>query len=391
MDTRGRRYVAVALTTQAVAVGTTLGSFSLFVQPLEEAFGAARWHISLAPALIVLALAVGGMSLGPLLDRGAIRPVMLGGASLLSLSLLAASQATSLAVLALCCFTAGLAVPALGPMGGSTLVGRVFVEERGRALGIVNMGAPVGSFVFAALAGLVLEFLHWHGTLVLFGVLAAAIPIPLVLLFIPRHVDAAAHDRPEADAGWTMARLVRTPVFLLLAVAFAVGMGVAAGWSSQVAVFLYEHGLSLRAAAAVVALAGGLAIVGTLGVGILSDRIRGEVLLVCLLGIELVACLVFVWSARVELVVSTVVLFGMTTGGFIPVYTMVLARRFGPASIGRGMGLTNLFMLPMSAASGPTAAAVFDATGSYDLALIAFAGVFALAMLGLRGVSKTAG
>lgn len=391
MDTRGRRYVAVALTTQAVAVGTTLGSFSLFVQPLEEAFGAARWHISLAPALIVLALAVGGMSLGPLLDRGAIRPVMLGGASLLSLSLLAASQATSLAVLALCCFTAGLAVPALGPMGGSTLVGRVFVEERGRALGIVNMGAPVGSFVFAALAGLVLEFLHWHGTLVLFGVLAAAIPIPLVLLFIPRHVDAAAHDRLEADAGWTMVRLVRTPVFLLLAVAFAVGMGVAAGWSSQVAVFLYEHGLSLRAAAAVVALAGGLAIVGTLGVGILSDRIRGEVLLVCLLGIELVACLVFVWSARVELVVATVVLFGMTTGGFIPVYTMVLARRFGPASIGRGMGLTNLFMLPMSAASGPTAAAVFDATGSYDLALIAFAGVFALAMLGLRGVSKTAG
>ena len=124
MDARGRRYVAVALTTQAVAVGTTLGSFSLFVQPLQEAFDAARWHISLAPALIVMALAVSGMILGPLLDRGAIRPVMLGGAIWLSLSLLVASQATSLVMLAVCCFTAGLAVPALGPMGGSTLVGR---------------------------------------------------------------------------------------------------------------------------------------------------------------------------------------------------------------------------------------------------------------------------
>ena len=30
MDARGRRYVAVALTTQAVAIGTTFGAFSLF-------------------------------------------------------------------------------------------------------------------------------------------------------------------------------------------------------------------------------------------------------------------------------------------------------------------------------------------------------------------------
>lgn len=390
MDARGRRYVAVALTTQAVAVGTTFGAFSLFVQPLQDAFDAARWHISLAPALLVVALAVSGMSIGPLLDRGAIRPVMLGGASLLSLSLLAASQATSLPLLALCCFTAGLAVPTLGPIGGSTLVGRVFVEERGRALGIVNMGAALGSFTFAALAGLVLEPLGWRGTLALFGVLAAAIPLPLVLLFIPRNVEAVGHDTPEVDAGWTMARLVRTPVFVLLAVAFAVGMGVPAGWSSQVAVFLYEHGLSLRGAAAVVALAGGLAVVGTLGVGILSDRIRGEFLLAFLLGIQLTGCLVFVSGAPVELVVPTVVFFGMSTGGFIPVYTVILARRFGPESLGRAMGLTNLFMLPVSAASGPAAAAVFDATGSYDLALFAFVGVFTLALLGLRRVTKTA-
>ena len=389
MDARGRRYVAVALTTQAVAVGTTLGSFSLFVQPLQEAFGAARWHISLAPALIVMALAVGGMVLGPLLDRGAIRPVMLGGSIWLSLSLLVASQATSLAVLAVCCFTAGLAVPALGPMGGSTLVGRVFVAERGRALGIVNLGGPIGIAAFAALSGLVLEFLNWHGTLALFGVLAAAIPIPLVLRFIPRHVEAVAHDTPEGDAGWSMGRLVRTPAFVLVAVAFAVGVGIAAGWNSQVAVFLYGHGLSLRGAASVVALAGGFAIAGTVGVGILADRIRGEFLLALLIGIQLASCLVFVAGAPVEVVVPAVLFFGMTTGGFIPVYTMIVARRFGPESIGRAMGLTNLFMLPVSAASGP-AAAVFDATGSYAAALFAFVGIFVLALLGLRRASKLA-
>ena len=388
MDARGRRYVAVALTTQAVAVGTTLGSFSLFVQPLQEAFGAARWHISLAPTLIVLALAVSGMSLGPLLDRGAIRPVMLGGATLLSLSLLLASQATSLAWLALFCFTAGLAVPALGPMGGSTLVGRAFVRDRGRALGIVNLGGPVGIFCFASLSGLVLEFLDWHGTLALFGVLAAAIPIPLVLRFIPRHVDAVAEETPEPDAGWTMGRLVQTRAFVLRALAFAVGVGIAAGWNSQVAVFLFGHGLSLRGAAGVVALAGSFAIVGTLTVGFLADRVRGELLLATLLTIQFTGGVVFVSGAPGEVIVPAVVLFGLTMGGFIPVYTSILARRFGPASIGRGMGLTNLFMLPVSAGSGPAAAAVFDATGSYDGALLVFLGAFAVVLFGLTRVIR---
>lgn len=388
MDARGRRYVAVALTTQAVAVGTTLGSFSLFVQPLQEAFDAARWHISLAPTLIVFALAAGGMILGPLLDRGAIRPVMLGGSVLLSLSLAVASQATSLGALAVCCFTAGLAVPALGPMGGSTLVGRVFVEERGRALGIVNLGGPIGVFVFASLAGLVLDELGWHGTLALFAVLALVIPIPLVLRFIPRHVEAAAGASPEPDAGWTMGRLVRTRAFVLLAGAFAAGMGIAAGWNSQVAVFLYEYGLSVRGAAGVVATAGVFAVFGTLSVGILSDYVRGERILAGLLSVQFAACTVFVSGAPIVAVVPAIVCFGLTTGGFIPVYTTILARRFGPASIGRGMGLTNLFMLPVSAAAGPAAAAVFDATGSYDGALFAFLAAFGLGLFGLARVAR---
>jgi predicted MFS family arabinose efflux permease len=157
-----------------------------------------------------------------------------------------------------------------------------------------------------------------------------------------------------------------------------------------VAVFLYGHGLSLRGAASVVALAGGFAIAGTVGVGILADRIRGEFLLALLIGIQLASCLVFVAGAPVEVVVPAVLFFGMTTGGFIPVYTMIVARRFGPESIGRAMGLINLFMLPVSAASGPAAAAVFDATGSYAAALFAFVGIFVLALLGLRRASKLA-
>jgi predicted MFS family arabinose efflux permease len=139
-----------------------------------------------------------------------------------------------------------------------------------------------------------------------------------------------------------------------------------------------------------VALAGGFAIAGTVGVGILADRIRGEFLLALLIGIQLASCLVFVAGAPVEVVVPAVLFFGMTTGGFIPVYTMIVARRFGPESIGRAMGLTNLFMLPVSAASGPAAAAVFDATGSYAAALFAFVGIFVLALLGLRRASKLA-
>jgi predicted MFS family arabinose efflux permease len=281
------------------------------------------------------------------------------------------------------CFVLGLSVPPLGPLGGSTLVGRSIRAERGRALGIMNMGAPVGALAFATLAGFTLEAWGWRDTLLLYAGIAAAINIPAAWL-VPRSFEGggpAGHD--ESDAGWSMARLARSPAFLLLGLVFAIAMGVGAGWSSQLAPYLDGLGLSLRSTALVVAAGGGIAVVGTLGLGALADRRSPALLLGAALGIGCLCWLAYASEASLAVAIAAALVFGIIAGGIMPLYTHLVAQRFGPASLGRALGLTNLLMLPMSAAAGPLTAAVYDATGSYRPALLGFVVAYGLAIFAL--------
>lgn len=379
MQTSGRRAIGVALITQAVGIGTTFGAFSLLVQPLEQSFGAERWQVSLAPALWVVAMAAGGMTIGPILDRGSIRRVMLGGALLHAVGLLVLSQVESLGLAGFVCFLTGLSIPSLGPLAGSTLVGRIFDEDRGRAVGIVNMGGPIGGFSFAALAGWMLGHTDWRDTLVLFAAISAAINIPATLL-IPSFVeDASATGDAEADAGVDMASLARSPAFLLLAATFALATGTAAGWASQMAPYLDGLGVSLGRATALVAVASGVAVIGPVLIGVLSDRLSGTKLMLGMLVVGIAAFATYTLGRPFALVATLMLVFGVMTGGMIPVYTSLVSERIGVASLGRAMGLTNLLMLPVSAAAGPLSAAVHDATGSYTPALVGCVGAYVLA------------
>lgn len=389
MDALGRRAVGIALATQAAAIGTTFGSFSLFVRPLEQAFEAARWQVSLGPTLLVVALAIGGMTLGPLLDRGALRPVILGAALVHAVALALASQASSLVALGLVCFGLGFAIPPLGPLGGATLIGRsVPSGDRGRALGMINLGAPLGGFAFASLAGLALDAWGWRQTLLLYAGISAAINVPAAWLVPTRFPEGLSGADGEAGTGWSMAQLLRSPAFVLLGLVFAISMGVGAGWTSQLAPYLEELGFSLRETALVVATGAGVAGVGTLGLGALADRISSARLLGVALATGALCWLAYALSPSKPIAFVTVLAFGIISGGVMPVYTHLVAERFGAASLGRALALTNLFMLPMSAAGGPLTAAVHDTTGSYRPALLAFILAYGLAIASLAASGR---
>jgi cyanate permease len=52
----------------------------------------------------------------------------------------------------------------------------------------------------------------------------------------------------------------------------------------------------------------------------------------------------------------------------MPLGAALLARAFGPAKFGPMMGLMAPIMIPFQATGPPAAAAVYDSTGSYDIA-----------------------
>ena len=360
--------IAATFLGQAVAIGATVGPFTIFIRPLELAFNAESGPpIEIGISLILVMLGTTGFFTGQWLDRGAPRRVMMTGLALLSSALWLASQATELWHLAAMCVLAGSGVPMLGPLTTAAVIGRAFDETRGRALGIANAGVNIGGMLFAMTAAYMMEPYGWRTTLQTFAVLVLVIAGPATWLWIPARLEApAAAAGDEAEAAWPVERLARSRLFWLTAGILGIGAGVAAGWSVQVAPFLLDLGASISGAGTFVAVSQGIAIVGTLGFGYLADKRDPVALIACVLGIQ-TACLIAYAALPSLPVVSTGILIaGLVSGGLMPLYAVILSRRFGVATLGMAMGLSNLCLLPLSIALPVLAGWLRASTGSYN-------------------------
>lgn len=398
---RPRTAVAVAFTSQAVGVGTVIGTLSLFVKPVSEGLGVSLAAISFGPSLIYLMLAVSGMVVGPWLDRGHIRSVMLVGGAVVSLGLLAASRSTSLAELGVICIATGFCLPMIGPLTGSSLVGKVVTEGRGQALGTLSIGAPAGGAAFALVAGFVIESFGWRTAWALFSVVVAAVILPMVVLFVPRRIRSSeeatpmpagpAGPRSGAEAPGTQRReLLRTRDYLAMAVAQGAFAGSQMGWAFHVAPFLQGLGASTALASLVLAAGAALGVSGGLFFGWLVDRVSPRLVMLCLMITASAGYFALSLEMPLRFTIPCAFAVSFAAGGAMPSYTTLLTSRFGAASIGRALGMTNLFMLPFGFGIPPIAGAVVTATGSYAPALVGIACVLAFGALALTRLRSSA-
>ena len=368
-----------AFLAQAVCVGATFGSFTVFVDPLVAEFGSSRGVVSVGMGLMALMIGVMGPIWGRWVDRGEFRRILATGSAAMSVCLFAASWAPSLPLLGLLCVAIGTVAPLTGPLTGSSLVGKVFAEGRGRAVGIASMGPPAGTFLFAIVGGEVIVHSDWRTALRIFA-FAAALLVPLVLYVIPKRVPAPPSDGTVA---WTRSGLLRSRNFLSGACAMGIAAGLSTGWASQVAPFVSDLGHDLEAAAFVAAVGGGMGIVGTLVLGMLADRWSPRWLFFGVILLQAGGYGVYLLAPPYPVLLATAALFGICGGSFATLYTLLLTERFGTAGLGQALGVTNLFLLPFASLSPVLAGSLRDSSGSYALpiALLAVGMVVAASAL----------
>jgi predicted MFS family arabinose efflux permease len=360
--------IAATFLGQAVAIGSTVGPFTIFIRPLEIAFNAESGPpIEIGISLILVMLGTTGFFTGQWLDRGAPRRVMMTGLALLASALWLASHATELWHLGAMCLLAGAGVPMLGPLTTAAVIGRAFDETRGRALGIANAGVNIGGMLFAMTAAYMLEPYGWRSTLQTFSVMALIMAGPAIWFLIPARLEApGATIDGEPEEAWPVQRLARSRLFWLTAGILGVGVGVATGWSVQVSPFLLDLGASVAGAGTFVALSQGIAIIGTFGFGYLADKRDPVALIAWVLGIQATCLVVYVAAPSLPIVSTGILISGLVTGGLMPLYAVLLSRRFGVATLGMAMGLSNLCLLPLSMALPVLAGALRASTGSYN-------------------------
>ena len=214
--------VTAAALMLGVAMGTLVNGLSAFLVPLEDHFGWERAEVAAINSFGLIGIALGGILMGLIADRVAIRTVCLFGAASLSLALVLAAHADALWHFYALFFAAGA-------LGGGALfapliahVGRWFRTGAGLAIGIASAGQALGQGMVPYIAGYLIQVSGWSSALTILGLASAVTLIPLCFLMIdPPQVAAQA-------SGNTDDRPLISPQILLPAVSLAV-LGCCAG------------------------------------------------------------------------------------------------------------------------------------------------------------------
>ena len=386
----GWAIVAVAFASQFVVMGALIQCFPVFLLPLAEEFGIGRAQAALPPAAIMGCSVVVGPVVGRLVAIFPIRNVMLVGAIVMAAGFAGLSQATTFwQFLLLFGISGSVAMTALGTISCNSLIVNWFDRQRAMALGIAMIGMSISGAVMIPIASWAVATWGWRAVYVAFGAISLGLMPAVAWLVVSRPSDMGlvpdgdvgppprAHETESAAAPTpppsTREILARRSLWLIAAACGLVFFG-ATGIMNHGIAFAVDRGIEpIRAAILLAAISIGAAI-GKLVFGWLSDRLGERSAFAVALVCSFAALAGLLALSSYGALIAASALFGLGMGGVAPLQAALLAREFGARDFAPVMGLVGPLMIPFQIAGPPLAGYIFDARGSYDLAIWVFMG-----------------
>ena len=358
--------------------GSAMYAAILVLEPAAAEFDTGRGAGSMPYTLFMIGFALGGVMMGRLSDRfGIIAPALLASLCLPA-GLLFAARATELwqfsVSLGVLCGLFGMAAT-FAPVASD--ISHWFTARRGLAVGTVISGTYVAGAVWPPILQHLIDTHGWRGTFHGLGILTLFTMLPLsLLLYRPVLVD---HE--DEDGLTRRGRTRRRPLGLsgrslqgLLCIA-GVGCCVAMAVPQvHIVPFVIDLGFDAVHGARMLALMLGFGVVSRLASGWISDRVGG--LKTLFLGSTLQGLVIFAYLFAGELTTLYVlaVTFGLSQGGIVPSYTMIIRALFPAGEAGWRIGTTMLFTVCGMALGGWLAGALYDLTGNYTASILAALG-----------------
>jgi len=387
-----------AFLSQNVAIGCAFGGYGVSVPALRERFDAGSGTVSLGLALVVLAMGVLGPLVATLSVRFGLRRVMMTGTILSGMGYVALALAPSMpAALFAFALLVGPGVALFGSLPVSLLAGGWYPEARGRAVGLANMPVLVS---LAPLIGLAV--IQDHGMPGFYLVLAGLHVLLVPVLWGVRDAPATTPPGEDAaiDAGISPRALLTRPLFWILVLGGgALNATAIAGATHMVAVAV-ERGIAPAQAAVLASVMGAASVAGSLGIGILCDRLGGARALAVVAASFAIAWVVIALATAVPLLIPAMLVVGACGAGVFPAVIVLCAHAFGRQGLGVAVGLFGMCTLPLTFLLPPAAGLLRDGAGSYlpvmefiiagcVLVALVFAAIGRLEMRGLLAPAGT--
>jgi len=281
------------------------------------------------------------------------------------------------------------------PIGASVVVARWFLRMRGRATGILSFGHAGGMILFPAIASLVIQLRGWQEAWFVMGILVLLIGLAPVALFIiqrPEDVglvpdggqlasikagkagEASSTVRPIVrEPMWSLRRAMHTPALWMLAVATGSVYFIQSGTNLHQGAYFVDQGLSKATADVAIILSAVGAAFGTLAWGWMSEKMPVRYVFAGVALLMAISIALFVTVDTVAEAYGYAFLFGAAVGGIIVVPPVAYADYFGRQSLGAIRGVTEPFVALGQAIGSVLSGAVFDITGTYQSAFLAYA------------------
>ena len=361
--------VGIGMISTCIGIGSLM-SLGVFLQPIGLAMGWSRTGISSAAMLGFIAMGVGSIAWGALSDRYGTRVVVLAGGLLLGGGLAAASQATSLLAFQLL-FGGGVGL-ACGsiyvPL--TTAAAAWFTRNRSVAVALVSAGMGLGSTVVGTFSNFLIGQYEWRTAMLGLAVLAWVVILPSAMLLRRPPVEAVAiSGSPEGESvtsGMTAAQAFRTPQFAALALANFACCAAHSGPIFHMVSYALDCGVASTSAVAVFGAAGFAGLGGRLIFGMIADRVGARHVLAAGLGLQALAIGLYPFARDVTSLTALAVLFGMSYGGVMPIYALLVREYFSSRIMGTvfgGVAMASTFGM----AIGPlTGGWLFDRFGGYS-------------------------
>ena len=370
--------VLVGFFTMLLMFGTFY-SFGVFFKPLSTEFGWTRATTSGAYSLAMFLSGLLAVVMGRLTDRFGPRIVMTLCGFLLGLGFLLTSQVSAIWQLYLfygVVIGVGMSGAFVPPL---STVARWFVKRRGIMTGFVVAGIGVGTLIIPPAATWLIESWGWSTAYIVIGAVASVFII-LAAQFLrldPRRMGLLPDGENKEAAGLNLhARgfslreaMGSWQLWVLFAVLFCFGYCV-----QTIIAHIANHATDLRISAAVaasiLAVVGGLSIVGRIATGSITDRVGSKPPLIVNLILMSGALFWLVAAGELWAFYLFAVIFGFAYGGLAAMESLIVAELFGLSSHGVVMGVAS-FGYTAGGAVGPLVAGrIFDIFGEYQLAFL---------------------
>ena len=403
----GWRMVAASAALRVLGSGLHSFGFTIFFLPLSQDLNLSRTATSFAFSLARAEGAFEGPIVGHILDRYGPRPVMLTAVLLMGVGYLILATVESYAMF----LVVYLGMISLAHSGGfmhapMTLTNSWFIRQRARAITISSASFSAGGVLIAPVLSAIVLTWGWRSGAVFSGVMFLLFGIPLCLT-IRRSPESMGllpdGDGPSAtpakplsqesapgsvkDMEVTAGEAFRSFTFWTLVFGNAIRNMAYHGISTHFVPMMVWKGASQTQAAFLLSSFAFLGLIATLGLGWFADRVNKPRLVSTILFIAAAGMLLPLFGSSIWVLWLFTMLFTCVEATYA-VGWAVVGDFFGRKHFAKIRGYMSFFYMWGGVAGPVIAGAIFDRWQTYEPLLWGLIGLFSLAGITFRMLSK---